>query len=190
MSYSSYQILIEIEPKTSRTSHIVKVGQILVKNMWMKVTLVLFLYGFYVTYALRPKLEKVSPYNRATPGYRLPQNVELTMQELVIQPFIDNSTFQGLDVIFGKFTEDTNTIVLHSKNLDIVFYGVNINKVDVSNTTELSFDVVKDFLILTLNEVALAGYEFVINFGYTGVLNANNEGFYRARYKDENGEDR
>lgn len=155
--------------------------------MWVNILLSL-LVGCVVLEAahLNEKVRTTSVKN-ATPGYRLPRNVELEMVQVHIEPFFENNTFQGFDLTNGRLIEETDKIILHSKDLFIATWSLMISKENVSESTVLSYDLEKDFLIFTMNQSYPAGVEFALQIGFIGELKDDKTGFYRAKYIDENG---
>lgn len=163
----------------------------ILKNMWFKVSLVILLYFYCVSLALKPRLRDIMPRRKATPGYRLPKNVQILNQQVTLEPSLDTFSFTGTTTINGVFlTNTTDQIILHSKDLIITNYTIEIDASVITNEVTLSFDVEKEFIILALTRFQNEGAHFRLNFTFSGILNDDRRGFYRASYLDEYGERR
>lgn len=118
--------------------------------------------------------------------YRLPLTVIPDNYNIFIEPNFDNFTFQGAVEIRGSLIKDTQVITLHS-------HEITINGVHVSNASDYlplenyNFTTEKQFLNLYFEDIVAKNTEINIIIGYSGILNEENYGFYKALYKDTNG---
>lgn len=121
--------------------------------------------------------------------YRLPTHVSPVHYNVALEPHFDNFTFDGYVQIEVEVTEEANNITLHANTL-------TINESDVSlvafpstamSIANITFESDKHFFIIFANVTVGTYY---INIVYTGILNADNNGFYRASYTDEDGNTR
>ncbi|KAF5272301.1 hypothetical protein FQR65_LT04958 [Abscondita terminalis] len=129
-------------------------------------------------------------------GYFLPKTVKPIRYNLTIGP----DTFDiNRGLLFGSVTidvealENTNNITLHSRNLKINKYGIivkdcNGNKLKLEDATE---DEEKQFYIIHLKEHLVRGEKYqVIISKYVGSMLNEKAGFYYAKYKDSNDNDK
>lgn len=128
--------------------------------------------------------------SRATSeDYRLPTHVTPVHYNVALEPFFDNFTFNGYVQIEVEVTEEASNITLHANTLTINESDVSLVQFPSTNVpiTNVTFESEKHFLIIYANVSSGAYY---INIVFTGILNDNNNGFYRASYTDKDGNTR
>lgn len=125
-----------------------------------------------------------------TTNYRLPTNVKYTHYDLHLTPDMKNFTYTGKLAIDIDIKEDTNTLVLNYKDLEI---GTAYIMVDGSNdllqSSSVTYDSDREEVSMkfpvTLTS-SLASPKLHIFF--TGTINDKMAGFYRSSYKTDDGE--
>ncbi|XP_071055463.1 LOW QUALITY PROTEIN: aminopeptidase N-like [Onthophagus taurus] len=123
--------------------------------------------------------------------YRLPTNLKPLHYELTLEPFFDpDFTFEGHVIITVQVLADTEFVVFHGR--DLVFTEANVqikeeNAVNPFVIKSFNRDDVTELYHIELQESLRALTTITIEINYTGILAANNDGFYRAKY-EENGE--
>lgn len=121
--------------------------------------------------------------------YRLPTHVTPVHYYVALEPFFENFTFDGYVQIEVEVTEAASNITLHANTLTINDSDVALVAFPTTDVpiTDITYDSDKHFLTIFANVSAGTYY---INIVYTGILNADNSGFYRASYTDEDGNER
>ncbi|HEV7523857.1 MAG TPA: M1 family aminopeptidase [Acidimicrobiia bacterium] len=115
---------------------------------------------------------------------RLPRTTYPRRYELLIAPDLDASTFSGEVVIALELTEPTDTIVLHTKDLDVAL--VELRQGDAPVPANLRVDPELDQLIITAERTLAAG-DAVLELQFDGKISHGLLGFYRSTYVDEAG---
>lgn len=146
-----------------------------------------------------------SDSNKSDESYRLPNETLPLHYSIKIETNIhlSNDTdpakfrFSGQETIRLQATDEVrNQIVLHADRLNI---GESILTTTDSTLTVIKWeneekpwqiDDVKQFLIFTIaaDETLVKGQEYFLTINFDGVLETNNEGFYRSSYENEHGE--
>lgn len=123
--------------------------------------------------------------------YRLPGNLMPTSYDLTLQPFLDNSSFNGWITINFVVKNATDSIVLnfHKSSISIlpsvpVTVSAGSTSLTVTNTT---IDDVHDMITFTLNDTLAAETNALINIVYSGVLREDMLGFYISTYETVSG---
>jgi len=121
-----------------------------------------------------------------TDSSRLPTKVVPIHYSITIKPEIENFTFSANESIQVNVREATNWIVLNSLDIEIkeaVFVSNNqeqiATKIDINKKNEIA-------IITFENELPLGNGN--LNLCFTGEINDLMKGFYRSKYKNENGE--
>lgn len=117
-------------------------------------------------------------------SHRLPRTLKPLHYTITTEPSLATSTFSGNVSITLNVLETTKTITLHSENLKLlstptVYYGQGAIKV---KTYQLEKS--RHFLHIHLEEEIYEDERIKLDLHYSGTLNTNNKGFYRANYKD------
>ena len=113
--------------------------------------------------------------------YRLPRNVIPLRYNLKIVPNLDTATFWGTVIFKLSVKTQTNTIMLNSKNLNII--SIRMNK-KLENNFKL--DLKTERLIITTRKMLKPGI-VCLRIHFSGILNNDLTGFYRSTYLDNNG---
>ncbi|XP_062985643.1 endoplasmic reticulum aminopeptidase 1 [Elgaria multicarinata webbii] len=139
-----------------------------------------------------------TPYSLAGDGsnpfpwnqIRLPKHVVPVHYDLLIHPNLTTLTFTGLTKIEITVTQQTSSIILHSKYLQIA-------KATIQGATE-SHDTAKGVTVLEyppFEQVALVaseplqiGHNYIITIEYSANLSTNFHGFYKSTYRTPEGE--
>lgn len=121
--------------------------------------------------------------------YRLPTHVLPVHYNVTLEPNLDDFTFSGYVIIQVEVTEAAKNVTLHASELTIT----NLEILNSSNVTvqyeSLTTDDEKEFLSVNFaTELAVGTYFIYVTFD--GILNSNNNGFYRASYNDAEGNTR
>jgi puromycin-sensitive aminopeptidase len=117
------------------------------------------------------------------PG-RLPRTARPRHYELLIAPDLDASTFSGEVVIALEISEPTDTIVLHSKGLDVAL--VELSQGGAPVAADLRIDAEHEHIVLTTDRPLTAG-DAVLELQFDGAISHGLLGFYRSTYLDEAG---
>ena len=113
--------------------------------------------------------------------YRLPRNVIPLRYNLKIVPNLDTATFWGTVIVKLSVKTQTNTIMLNSKNLNII--SIRINKKLENN---FKIDSKTERLIITTRKMLKPGI-VCLRIHFSGILNNELTGLYRSTYIDTNG---
>ena len=119
--------------------------------------------------------------NSSIDPYRLPRNVIPMRYNLKIVPNLDTATFWGIVIVKLSITTRTNTIMLNSKNLNII--SIRINKKLENN---FKIDSETERLIITTRKMLKPGI-VCLRIHFSGILNNELTGFYRSTYLDDKG---
>lgn len=113
--------------------------------------------------------------------YRLPRNVIPLRYNLKIVPNLDTATFWGTVIVKLNVKTKTNTIMLNSKNLNII--SIRINKKLENN---FKIESKTERLIITTRKMLKPGI-VCLRIHFSGILNNELTGLYRSTYIDANG---
>lgn len=134
------------------------------------------------------------PISKGDDTYRLPPVAEPIHYDIELTPDLEKATFAGLVTIEITIIDATKIITLHQLNLDIKEEDVTItvvadwdNGVEVTKPLKpkLTFDKERHFVILSVDELLGTNSKASITIQYTGTLNDNKAGFYKAVYQRE-----
>ncbi len=117
------------------------------------------------------------------PG-RLPRTTRPRRYELLITPDLDASVFSGEVVIALEMTEPTETIVLHSKGLDVALASLSQGGAPVA--ADLRIDAEHEHIVITAHRALLPG-DAILELQFDGSISHGLLGFYRSTYLDEGG---
>lgn len=130
--------------------------------------------------------------NKKKENYRLPTNIIPLNYVIKIQPFMNPNQlyFKGSVLISVNCKESTNSIELHSKDLEIDREKILIKNEDDDfdspkfNLTDFNYK--DEVLKLKLKENLNKGDNYTIYIEFKGYLHNNLVGFYRSSYIDSN----
>ena len=127
------------------------------------------------------------PWNKM----RLPQAVSPLHYELLIHPNLTSLDFSGSVKIQMEVHEETNTIVLHSKDL-------NITKAALLGSAEgqgqivkvLEYPAYQQITLVSDSTVLKKGAIYFIELEFVAKLSESFYGFYKSTYRTREGEER
>lgn len=121
--------------------------------------------------------------------YRLPEHTKPIAYDISLITWINNADFRfsGLVKIEIEIVNETNEIILHHRQLDIL--SVNLYNQQNEINIVYDYDNVTEFLRVTaLVEPLQSPFIYTLEISYTGVLRTDNKGFYRSSYQNSDGE--
>ncbi|XP_043920048.1 endoplasmic reticulum aminopeptidase 1 [Protopterus annectens] len=125
------------------------------------------------------------PWNKM----RLPDSIIPVHYDLLLIPNLTTLKFLGSMNIEVYVQQETNTIVIHSKHLDIA--KATITNLDGTSPPKvlqvLEYPVHEQIAILTAEPLVL-GRSYIISFEYTANLSDSFHGFYKSTYRTKDGE--
>ncbi|XP_063149203.1 endoplasmic reticulum aminopeptidase 1, partial [Candoia aspera] len=155
-------------------------------KMFLLLGILSFLCCSETSYSLAKNESNPFPWNKI----RLPKHVIPIHYDLLIHPNLTTLSFTGLSKIEILITQQTSTIILHSKYLQIT--KTTIHK------AEDSVDTAKGIMVLehpTFEQIALVsaeplqvGHSYIISIEYSANLSDSFHGFYKSTYRTLEGE--
>lgn len=126
-----------------------------------------------------------SSYNH----YRLPTSVRPEHYRLEINTHLNDERgfeFSGLAEITIQVLENANNITLHSKNLTIDQYSIQIQNLD-DTEQDIALDSIEinplhDYYILKLSKPLVKSDRYLLRMPFMAELNTNLFGYYRSVY--------
>ena len=118
----------------------------------------------------------------------LPANVIPRHYDLTLEPDFDNFTYEGVVTIDLDVAEDTTSISLNTKELQIHSTAVHSNGATISSNPDVSYDKATQTTIVKFDKTLSKGQTAQLRHIFTGTLNDDMAGFYRSSYKGPNGE--
>ena len=117
-------------------------------------------------------------------NHRLPTNVIPINYKIYIEPNLQKFIYKGFVLIQLDIINDTDRIVINSKNLSIKEKGVYLLN---NKKIELTYDIDNDDETITIKtaKICTKGLYFLI-IKYEGILNDKMRGFYRCKYNIDN----
>ncbi|KAK2845866.1 hypothetical protein Q7C36_010720 [Tachysurus vachellii] len=164
--------------------------------------LVLFLCLFFVssswTAATPNREEHDSSFPRSTSGaafpwnkMRLPQTLSPFHYTLLIHPNLTSLDFSGSVKIRVDVLQDTHTIVLHSKDLNISKAGLRGLAEGQSQALRvLEYPAYQQIALISEQMVLRRGNVYVIELEFAAKLSESFHGFYKSTYRASDGEER
>jgi puromycin-sensitive aminopeptidase len=110
------------------------------------------------------------------PEVRLPKHIIPEIYDIALKPDLNNFTFDGVEVITLSILKETDTITLHSKEIQVI--TADIEKVFAKNITYNEKAETVSFLFP--NKIKKGKHKLTIAF--KGILNDKMRGFYRSKY--------
>lgn len=125
---------------------------------------------------------EAAPDSLKLPNSSIPISYSLTLSFSVL----GTRSIDGNVIIDLEITEDTETIVLHSRNLNI--RSVKLTAVSGGEVLDTTFGLQpeNDFLIVNVTRTLLKSEKLSIEIVYTSVLQLSPKGIYRTSYKFNN----
>ncbi|ETE68500.1 Endoplasmic reticulum aminopeptidase 1, partial [Ophiophagus hannah] len=121
---------------------------------------------------------------------RLPKNVVPIHYDLLIHPNLTTLSFTGLSKIEILITEQTSSIILHSKYLQITKTTIHNTK-DSANTAKRMMVLEHppfEQIALISTEPLQVGQSYIISIEYSAKLSDSFHGFYKSTYRTLAGE--
>ncbi len=115
---------------------------------------------------------------------RLSKNVIPERYKLLFKPDLQAFTFLGEETIFLNIKKETNSITLHSKNLDIEVAEVRSSSVRETFALKISYDKDAETAAFLFPKKIPAG-KAELKLVFRGILNTNMRGFYQSHYVHE-----
>lgn len=143
--------------------------------------------------SFRPRIES---YQLETDiSYRLPNNTKPVLYDLAIETWVDEGRFDfngSVNIRVKVLEDDTNSITLHSRNLNILEWNLQkmvseeLISVPVENPI---IDEATDFITFALvgNEKLEQDVDYRLFITFSGMLRAEQDGFYRSSYRNSDG---
>ncbi|XP_067885851.1 endoplasmic reticulum aminopeptidase 1-like isoform X2 [Heterodontus francisci] len=123
---------------------------------------------------------------------RLPETVVPVHYDLLIHPNLTTLNFSASVRIEVSVESDTNSIILHSKNLKIIKATIVPLKKDGTTGSESNLHLLEyppfEQLALQAGVTLYSGNTYLINIDYIANLSESFHGFYKSTYKTQDGE--
>ncbi|KAI5862098.1 peptidase family M1-domain-containing protein [Durotheca rogersii] len=116
----------------------------------------------------------------------LPTNVLPRHYDVTMEPDFDKFTFEGKVLIDFDVQEDTDSISLHTVQLDLHSAQVKSGETVVTSSSAITYDEAKQVSRIELKDVLPKGTA-QLEVKFTGQLNDSMAGFYRSTYKKPDG---
>ncbi|KAK3538610.1 hypothetical protein QTP86_007678 [Hemibagrus guttatus] len=172
---------------------------LVLKNMALLVLLLcLFLVSSSWTAVTQNREQNQSSFPKSTSGEtfpwnktRLPQTVSPFHYTLLIHPNLTSFDFSGSVKIRVDVLEDTHTVVLHSKELNISRAGVRGLAEGQSQALKvLEYPAYQQIALVSEDMVLRKGSVYVIELEFAAKLSESYHGFYKSTYRTRDGEER
>ncbi|XP_069748190.1 endoplasmic reticulum aminopeptidase 1-like isoform X2 [Narcine bancroftii] len=128
------------------------------------------------------------PWNKM----RLPEIIMPVHYELLLQPNLTLMNFFASVRIEVSVGVDTNSIVMHSKKLEIMKATLALLQEDGSHGSERNLHLLEyppyEQIALLSDGILHSGKTYLINIDYFGNLSDSYYGFYKSSYKTQSGE--
>lgn len=135
------------------------------------------------------KKEDVSAYPKDV-NYRLPKSSHPEKYNVALTWIDDEKfTFNGIVTIDIVIQNDTNTVVVHKRQIDIKTVTLKPSS-GVAVEVPFTYSNITDFLTITSSTILTARSRYTLEITYSGMLRTDNRGFFRQSYITENGEKR
>uniref|UniRef100_A0A224XI48 Aminopeptidase n=1 Tax=Panstrongylus lignarius TaxID=156445 RepID=A0A224XI48_9HEMI len=130
----------------------------------------------------------------ALPGYRLPGDVIPQNYRLEILADIDEPNFNFSGNVWIKIhcVKSTNTIILHTKDLEIPEEEVELKEVIGDDNEVAQIPITQqrlvpenEFYIIKLEQNLKSGKTYILYMPFSGPLSQGLVGFYRSNYRDK-----
>lgn len=118
----------------------------------------------------------------------LPTNVIPRHYDLMLEPDFEKFTYEGVVTIDLDVAEDTTSISLNTKELQIHSTVVQSNGATHSSNPDVSYDKSSQTTTVKFDKPLSKGQRAQLRHTFTGTLNDDMAGFYRSSYKGPNGE--
>ena len=116
--------------------------------------------------------------------YRLPRTVVPNHYDIVLEPDLANSSFEGSVGINVEVVKSTSAIVLNAIELDLI--TATVSQGDRVFNGSISLDEEKERATITIDGVLDVG-DARLAIAFNGILNSDLRGFYRSVFNDADG---
>lgn len=129
-------------------------------------------------------------------AFRLPRHIEPTLYVIFLEPHFSIGLFNGSVAIELNVKEESDNITLHVKRLDVLSSSVSLKSHDNRSFNVIHSQRVQDereFYLIRFNETLKVNATYRLTIAtFTAAFNIHSdfEGFYLAKYKDEDGVER
>ncbi|KAK4186153.1 peptidase family M1-domain-containing protein [Podospora australis] len=117
----------------------------------------------------------------------LPTNVVPKHYHVTLEPDLTNFTFDGTVVIDLDVNEDSNSIQLHTLELDVHNATITSEGQTISSSPKVSYNEDTQVTTLEFDNGITKGKKAQVEIKFTGQLNDKMAGFYRSTYKNPDG---
>ncbi|MCF7833875.1 MAG: M1 family metallopeptidase [Candidatus Pacebacteria bacterium] len=125
--------------------------------------------------------------NKNKTKIRLSKNIIPLRYNIEVKPDLENFTFSGKEVIFVNILENTDTITLHTKDIQIDVANVSVSsKKDDQKifAKKITYNQKQETATFFFSKKIPAGKIF-LTLIFKGILNDKMRGFYRSKYHIE-----
>lgn len=127
------------------------------------------------------------PWNRM----RLPKTVIPFHYTLLIHPNLTSLDFSGSVKIRVDVLQDTHTVILHSKELNISRAGLRDLAEGQSQALKvLEYPAFQQIALVSEHGVLRRGHVYIIELEFAAGLSKSFHGFYKSTYRTSDGEER
>lgn len=117
----------------------------------------------------------------------LPADVVPTHYDVTLEPDFDKFTFEGTVVIDLDVVKDTNSVSLHTLELDVHSVKVSGDGAVVSSSPSVSYTEDTQTTKVDFDGSLVKGTKAQLELSFTGQLNDKMAGFYRSTFKKADG---
>lgn len=118
----------------------------------------------------------------------LPANVIPRHYDLVLEPNFETFTYEGTVTIDLDVADDTTSIALNTKDIEIHSTAVFSDGATISSSPDVSYNQSTQTTTVKFDKVISKGRKAQLKHTFSGTLNDDMAGFYRSSYKGPNGE--
>ena len=115
---------------------------------------------------------------------RLSKNVIPLKYDIQLKPDLENFTFTGIETINISVLKSTNTITLHSRDIDIETANIPLGKDNKMFAKKISHDQKSETVTFFFPKTIPVG-KIKLTIVFQGILNDKMRGFYRSKYHVE-----
>ncbi|XP_053148444.1 endoplasmic reticulum aminopeptidase 1 isoform X2 [Hemicordylus capensis] len=121
---------------------------------------------------------------------RLPKHIVPIHYDLLIHPNLTTLTFTGLTKIEITVTEQTHSVILHSKYLHIIKATIQGEVGSIHTEKEVTVLEYPPFeqIALVITEPLQIGHNYIVSIEYAANLSESFHGFYKSTYRTPEGE--
>lgn len=152
-------------------------------RIWILCIILLpFAFSFNHDYPKRRVLTNSLKATDNNTAYLLPTNLKPSAYNLTLQPFMNNSTFNGWVTIVFDVINATDSIVLNMDNNSLSIISYNLTTSQSVFITNTSIDSVHTQVTFGLNDILSKESGVIISIVFNGTLGIDMLGFYISTY--------